>query len=213
MIDDNVARLGLKHELLSQIGALSLQQALFPLKQESIDTIVQQLEKINPLVNPLNISNLSCLSGNWQLIYASNGTVVTRPLASISDFFGAIKIKRVWQNLLVQEPGKIAAINAAEFELFLVGQLQLSVDGVWKWEQDEQVAKVSFDAFSWRATKLLGISTQNFPVLTLPILEFWRNEALWRTSYLDSDIRIGRGVTGNLFVFQREESANFIGQI
>jgi hypothetical protein len=213
MIDDNVARIGLKNKLLSQVEALSLQQALFPSKEESIDAIVQQLENINPLVNPLNISNLPCLSGNWQLIYASNGTVLTRPLASISDFFGAIKIKRVWQNLVVQEQRKIAATNAAEFELPLLGQLQLSADGVWVWEQDEQVAKVSFNAFSLGATKLLRISTQNFPVLTLPILEFWRNEALWRTSYLDSDMRIGRGITGNLFVFLRGELAHFIGQI
>jgi PAP_fibrillin len=189
MIDDNVARLRLKNELLSQIKALSLQQALFPLKQESIDTIVQQLENINPLVYPLNISNLSYLSGSWQLIYASNGTVLTRPLASISNLFGAIKIKRVWQNLVVQEQGKIAATNAAEFELPLLGQLQLSADGVWTWEQDEQVAKVNFHTFSLKATKFLGIDTQNFPVLTLPVLELWRNEALWRTSYLDSDIQ------------------------
>lgn len=168
---------------------------------------MQQLENINPLVNPLNISNLSCLSGNWQLVYASNGTVLTRPLASISDFLGIIKIKRVWQNLVVHQ-GQIAATNAAEFELPVLGQLQVSADGVWKWEQDQQVAKVSFNAFSFQATKLLGISTQNFPVLTLPILEFWRHEALWRTSYLDSDMRIGRGVTGNLFVFRRDESAH-----
>ncbi|MFE1746297.1 PAP/fibrillin family protein [Coleofasciculus sp. H7-2] len=33
---------------------------------------------------------------------------------------------------------------------------------------------------------------------------FLRNEAEWTTSYLDEEIRVGRGATGNLFVFSRE---------
>lgn len=43
----------------------------------------------------------------------------------------------------------------------------------------------------------------SLPALTIPVWEYLRNEALWITSYLDEKMRIGRGVTGNLFVFER----------
>ncbi|MBD1929436.1 hypothetical protein H6F74_24795 [Trichocoleus sp. FACHB-90] len=44
----------------------------------------------------------------------------------------------------------------------------------------------------------------SFPELKIPVLEFLQNEAEWTTSYLDQEIRVGRGGTGNLFVFRRE---------
>lgn len=62
---------------------------------------------------------------------------------------------------------------------------------------------VSFDAFTTQATKFLGQSDWTLPELKIPVLDFLRNEALWITSYLDEDLRIGRGTTGNLFVFRR----------
>jgi hypothetical protein len=50
---------------------------------------------------------------------------------------------------------------------------------------------------------LLGIAGLHLPQITVPVLEFLRQEALWITSYLDEDLRFGRGATGNLFVFRR----------
>ncbi|NJK50810.1 hypothetical protein HC931_24265 [Candidatus Gracilibacteria bacterium] len=46
---------------------------------------------------------------------------------------------------------------------------------------------------------------RSLPELKIPVLEFLKNEAMWKTSYLDRDMRIGRGVTGNLFVFRRSD--------
>jgi hypothetical protein len=62
---------------------------------------------------------------------------------------------------------------------------------------------VTFDAFTVQATKFLGQPDWTLLELKIPVLEFLRNEALWITSYLDEDTRIGRGKTGNLFVFRR----------
>ena len=62
---------------------------------------------------------------------------------------------------------------------------------------------VSFDAFTAQAIKFLSQSDWTLPELKIPVLDFLRNEALWITSYLDEDTRIGRGKTGNLFVFRR----------
>ncbi len=205
MVGDDTVRLNLKAELLQQVDKLGLQKAIFPSKEEEIDEIVRQLESLNPIPQPLSNDNLPKIFGDWELIYASRGTVITRPLASLPEIEGGIGIQRVWQTLSVSVSGerKINTTNAAIFELFLLGEWQLQADGVWSWEDDEQTAKVIFGTFSVQAAKLFGLSTWNLPTLKIPILEFLRNEALWTTSYLDEDIRIGRGATGNLFVFRR----------
>lgn len=82
----------------------------------------------------------------------------------------------------------------------------MAVTGRWHLDvgADEQVAKVSFSSFSLQAINLFGLSDWSFPQLKIPVLEFLRNEALWITSCLDREIRVGRGATGNLFVFRRE---------
>jgi hypothetical protein len=204
MVEDDATRFALKTELLQRVEALGLQQALFPSDGEPIDEIVQQLESINPIPHPLHPDHLPSLLGNWQLVYASKGTVVTRQVASIPDFGGTITIKRVWQRLVAGGTGKISASNSALLDLPLLGEWQLRADGVWTWGASEQMAKVSFDSFSMQATKPFGMESWSFPELKIPVLEFLRNEAEWTTSYLDQEIRVGRGATGNLFVFRRE---------
>ncbi|NEQ26633.1 MAG: PAP fibrillin, partial [Microcoleus sp. SIO2G3] len=133
MVEDDATRFALKTELLQRVEALGLQQALFPSNGEPIDEIVQQLESINPIPNPLHPDHLPSLLGNWQLVYASKGTVVTRQVASIPDFGGTITIKRVWQTLVAGGIGKISASNSALLDLPLIGELQLRADGVWTW--------------------------------------------------------------------------------
>lgn len=91
MMGDDATRAALKTELWRQVEALGSERCLFPSQGEPIDEIVQQLEDINPIPHPLNASHLPSLFGNWQLIYASRGTVVTRSFASISAFGQAIR--------------------------------------------------------------------------------------------------------------------------
>jgi len=204
MVGDDATRFALKTELLQLVEALGLQQALFPSNADPIDEIVRQLESLNPISRALHPDHLPSLLGNWQLVYASKGTVVTRQLASIPDFGGTINIKRVWQSLVAGGTEKISASNGAFLDLPLLGEWQLRADGVWTWGADEQMAKVTFDSFSMQATKPFGMESWSFPELKIPVLEFLRNEAEWTTSYLDQEIRVGRGATGNLFVFRRE---------
>jgi len=204
MVGDDATRSALKTELLRRVEALGQKQALFPSRAESIDKIVQQMEDINPLPRPLSASHLPTLLGNWQLVYASRGTVVTRSIASPPDFWGGIKIKRVWQRLVAGDTRKISASNGTFLDLPLLGEWQLRADGAWTWGMDEQVAKVKFGTFSLQATQPCGLSGWSLPELKTPVLEFLQNEALWTTSYLDREVRVGRGATGNLFVFRRE---------
>ncbi|MEJ6487681.1 PAP/fibrillin family protein [Nostoc punctiforme UO1] len=205
MVEDNTARFALKTELLLRIDKLGLQQSLFPTSDELINQLIQQLESISPIPQPLKPNYLPSLLGNWQLVYASAGTVVTREIASIPDFLGGIKIKRVWQRLASgNDTRKISASNSAQVELPILGEWQLQANGQWKWGTDEKTATVSFNSFSIQATKPFGLSNWSSPELKIPVLEFLQKEALWITSYLDQEIRVGRGATDNLFVFCRD---------
>ena len=79
----------LKTKLFSQVEILGKERSLLPFSDTSIDETIQQLEDTNPIPQPLLPDNLSSLVGDWQLVYASNGTVVTRPIAEITSFVGS----------------------------------------------------------------------------------------------------------------------------
>ncbi|GJD23260.1 fibrillin [Rivularia sp. IAM M-261] len=195
-------RLSTKRELLQRIEALEFKQRLFPALSGQIDALVQSLEDVNPTDNPLSPNYHNLLSGSWDLIYASRGTVVTRSFASIPDFIEReIKINRIWQTLVISENENISTINSAEIVLPLLGRWQIEAEGYWKSESDAKTATIRFSAFSTRAINPFNISWT--PELKIPVFEFLRNEAIWITSYLDDDLRVGRGATGNLFVFSR----------
>ncbi|MFN6502373.1 MAG: PAP/fibrillin family protein [Nostoc sp. DedQUE01] len=204
MIEDEATRFGLKAELLQRIEKLGIHQSLFPISDEPIDELVRQLESINPIPQPLASNYLPSLFGRWELVYASSGTVVTRQLASSADIWRGIEIKRVWQRLADSNIKKISASNSALLELPILGEWQLQANGYWKWDTDDKTATVSFDSFAIQAVKPFGLSNWSFPGLNIPVLEFLQKEALWITSYLDEEIRVGRGATDNLFVFRRD---------
>ena len=201
MTAENTNRQSLKTELMQRVEALSSQQAIFPQPESTIDKIIQQLEEINPTPQPLSLKNQTLISGSWQLIYASNGTVVTRQFATIPDWTG-IKIKQVYQNLTANDSG-ITTSNCAKIELPLLGEWKIQASGIWKCEEDQKTAFVSFDAFGFQAAKPFNLPF-DLPELKIPVIEALRNEAVWITSYLDGEIRVGRGKTGNLFLFRRE---------
>lgn len=200
-------RTSLKAQLLSQIEALGTQNALFPSDAEAIDQQVEQLEQQSPLPHPLHPDALPQLLGHWQLIYASRGTVVTRRLSPFSSGLAVtgITVEQIWQTLTLNETGAIVAENGADLKVPLLGNWRLRAEGKWeRQDQEGQVAIVAFDAFAVQARQVLGQSQWQFPELKIPVLELLRNQAWWKTSYLDADLRVGRGATGNLFVFQKE---------
>ena len=193
----------LKIQLFSQIEAIGKERSLLPFAETSIDKTITELEAISPISQPLSPGSLDSLVGDWQLVYASNGTVVTRPIAEITNLLGSgIKVTKIWQSLSSRN-GEIKANNQALIELALLGDYQLSAEGIWQAEADKRSAKVTFDAFVLQAIKFFGQPDWSLPELTIPVLDFLKNEALWITSYLDEDTRVGRGATGNLFVFRR----------
>ncbi|MEL6496692.1 MAG: PAP/fibrillin family protein [Cyanobacteria bacterium J06623_7] len=193
----------LKTKLLNQIENLGQERSLLPFSAASIDATITQLENTNPILEPLLADNFPALIGDWQLIYASNGTVLTRPLAEITNFLGnAMAINKIWQSLTVQND-QIMAQNQALIKFPLLGIYRLAAEGIWRSQTDQRTAMVSFDAFTIQAVQFLSQSDWSLPELKIPVLDLLQNEASWITSYLDEDTRIGRGATGNVFVFRR----------
>ncbi|WP_179228308.1 PAP/fibrillin family protein [Leptolyngbya ohadii] len=123
----------LKQTLLNQVNILG-QEALLPAQRSELDEIVQELERLNPTPAPLASENRSLLLGDWQLIYASNGTIVTRRLP------GGITINAIWQTLNQfmedsnrgSNQGAIAATNGMEIALPLIGTVQMQANGIWR---------------------------------------------------------------------------------
>ncbi|QQE64663.1 hypothetical protein GFS31_13440 [Leptolyngbya sp. BL0902] len=190
----------LKAQLLERIGHLNLAEALLPASHPDIDQLIHDLEAITPIAQPLQADHWPTLLGTWDLIYASQGTVVTRRLP-----LWPVGLRRVWQRLApsAQPSVPIVTENGAVVSLPVIGELTAIAQGVWQPYEEAESASVSFGSFSLQPTRLLGVTGLHLPKLTLPIFDALRREALWITSYLDDDLRIGRGATGNLFVFQR----------
>lgn len=197
-------RQAIKAQLLAEIGALDQQQALLPSDEAAIEPLIVQLESLSPTAAPLAVEQRQTLLGSWQLIYASRGTVVTRRLPSLVPGFVSFTLERVWQELSASSNQTVAAENGAVLSIPLLGQVRLCAHGFWRWEvQEPYTAQVSFSNFSLQLQKPLGLLDWSLPNLTVPVLEFLRREALWTTSYLDEDLRLGRGASGNRFVFKR----------
>ena len=134
------ARQVLKQDLLRRAAELG-QDAVLPTQKAAMDTIVRQLESLNPTPEPLALSQRALLLGDWSLIYASRGTVVTRRLV------GGISINAIWQRLDSAGERAIAATNGAELELPVIGKIQLQAEGLWRWQGETQTATVSLDIF------------------------------------------------------------------
>jgi len=197
-------RTQLKTQLLQQINALEPGDAILPSEHPVIDQVICELETLTPIDQPLREEHWPLLLGSWALVYASRGTVVTRRSRQLPL---PVSIQRVWQRLTgIEEQGATGAIateNGAVLSLPFFGELTATAQGIWQPYDEGESARVSFGAFSVQATRLLGIAGLHLPQITVPVLELLRQEALWITSYLDEDLRFGRGATGNLFVFRR----------
>lgn len=205
MADAASTRRVLKEKLLQQVQAMDLHQALFPANGAEIDDRIRQLEGLTPISHPLQPAYLPTLTGTWELLYASRGTALTRQLDTLSqNSWPGLQVERIWQELTVAGETRITAENRARLSLPWLGHWQVRAQGEWVWDlKDAGAAKVRFQAFGLQAIDLWGQKGWHLPELRVPVLEFLRNEALWITSYLDEDLRVGRGATGNLFVFRR----------
>jgi len=166
-----------------------------------------------------SILNDPRLLGSWDLLYASNGTAVTRAspvqaLVAASQLPG-VGVADIKQCLSTDQEGCIQASNEAEFGLGPFGTWRVAILGKWLpggsflgegEAQSGQVVKVVFERLKIKPVGMMGVPLPNWlpeALLSLGAASVERGGAEWFTTFLDDEFRIGRGRTGNTFFFRK----------
>ncbi|KAL4436142.1 hypothetical protein ABPG77_005590 [Micractinium sp. CCAP 211/92] len=189
-----------EQELLQQIKSLGYPAAIFPgdeQAREGIDAAVAALEAATPIPSPLQQPQRGGqpapeLLGAWRLVYASSGTYVTRTAAA-QALLAASKL-----------PGTLRITNAAKLGLFVFGEWALQITGKWR-IQSSELATISFDGFSLQLVGLLGlIKLPGMAKISVPANS--SSSAEFSTTYLSPSLRVARGRSRNIFVFERSSA-------
>lgn len=198
MSDEN--RLFIKTELKRLIDNLSLQEALSTQRQPEIDVIIRRLERINPNPQPFTSENLPRLVGNWQVLYSTNRNytpIGTETVSTTSETLTNIKIR---QNLTLDNAGNINSRDSIFIEVAAFAEWKMEFESIWNILDDNTVlVKLKTFGFGINRPLLPFI----LPELKIPLFDFFNNEKLWRITYIDDDILLGRDDSGTLFVFSK----------
>lgn len=190
-----------KANLLNAIAPVNRGLQMTENQRKAIFSAVAYLEELNPTPAPNQSPEL--LDGNWLLMFTTS-----QELLGI-DKFPLYKLGNIYQCLRVKE-GKI--FNIAEIKgLPLLGGV-VSVCANFTVVSDQRV-KVNFERLVAGSQTLAGYRDVNSFIDTLRsqkrllAVDFQikrEDQKGWlETTYLDQDLRIGRGNEGNLFVLRR----------
>lgn len=218
-----------KQELLRLVEALGQPAAVLPgdePERRHIDALIAGLEEAASTSGgdsaPVQQQQQQQLCGRWRLVYASNGTYVTRQavaqaLLSLGQLPG-VGLDDITQTVFAAPGGGrdggasstaagLRSDNAAEFGLGPLGTWRLAVAGAWAPTARGDTVSVSFDGVSVQLVGLLGWGwgSDALPVVRVPLPSGGR-AAPWTTPYVDGTLRVGRGSsTGNTFLFVRQQ--------
>ena len=190
-----------KANLFSAIAPVNRGLNMTENQRKAIFSAVAYLEELNPTPAPNQSPEL--LDGNWLLLFTTS-----QELLGI-DRFPLYKLGNIYQCLRVAE-GKI--FNVAEIKgLPLLGGL-VSVCANFSVVNEKRV-KVNFERLVAGSQTLVGYQDVNSFIDTLRspkkllAIDFQikrEDQKGWlETTYLDQDLRIGRGNEGNLFVLRK----------
>ncbi|BBC22871.1 PAP/fibrillin family protein [Pseudanabaena sp. ABRG5-3] len=190
-----------KANLLNAIAPVNRGLNMTEDQRKAIFSAVAYLEELNPTPAPTQSPEL--LDGNWLLLFTTS-----QELLGI-DRFPLYKLGNIYQCLRVAE-GKI--FNVAEIKgLPLLGGL-VSVCANFSVVNEKRV-KVNFERLVAGSQTLVGYQDVNSFIDTLRspkkllAIDFQikrEDQKGWlETTYLDQDLRIGRGNEGNLFVLKK----------
>ena len=190
-----------KANLINAIAPVNRGLQMSENQRKMIFSAVAYLEELNPTPAPTQTPEL--LDGNWLLLFTTS-----QELLGI-DRFPLYKLGNIYQCLRVAE-GKI--FNVAEIKGMPLLSGLVSVCANFTVVSDKRV-KVNFERLVAGSQSLIGyrdvnsfIDTLRSPKKLLAIdFQIKREDQKgWlETTYLDQDLRIGRGNEGNLFVLRK----------
>ncbi|MGB7439775.1 MAG: PAP/fibrillin family protein [Coleofasciculaceae cyanobacterium] len=187
-----------KAELLEAIAGKNRGLLATETDKVAILSAITKLEESNPTPRPLEATDL--LEGNWRLLYTSSKGILNL------DQFPLLQLGQVYQYLRIAEQ---KVYNIAEF--VGVPYLEGIVSVCARFEPvSERRVNVKFERSISGLQRLIGYqsaddfirqieSGKKFAALDFNIKS--RDQQGWlEITYLDSDLRIGRGNRGNVFV-------------
>lgn len=173
--------------------------------RQAILAAITELESFNPHPRPLTTA-VELLAGDWRLLYTSSKSLLgidRLPLLKLSDIYQCIR------------PASSQIYNLAEVSSLLPG-----VDGLVAIVADftpvsESRVNVRFKRSLIGLQSLIGYTTpdrtiaaiengQKFTAIDLKIARQTTEPAWLEVTYLDDNLRIGRGNEGNVFVLSKE---------
>jgi PAP_fibrillin len=171
--------------------------------KQAILAAVAQLEDRNPTPQPLMASDL--LDGNWRLLYTTSQELLR------IDQFPLLKLGQIYQCI---RTNTATLYNIAE--LYGLPYLEGIVSVVAQFEPvSERRVNVRFDRSIIGLQRLMDYHApeqfiqqieagKKFPAIDFAITA--REQRGWlEITYLDEDLRIGRGNEGNVFVLTKEK--------
>lgn len=173
-----------------------------PSDKQAILSAIAQLEDYNPTPRPVEAAEL--LNGDWRLLYTTS-----RALLNL-DSFPLLKLGEIYQSIRVKE-SKIYNIA----ELYGLPYLEGIVSVAAKFEPtSERRVQVKFERSILGLRSLIGYespvkfineieSGKNFTAIDFG-LDAREQQGWLDVTYLDSDLRIGRGNEGSVFVLTKE---------
>ncbi|TAG95735.1 MAG: fibrillin [Oscillatoriales cyanobacterium] len=191
-----------KSELLEIIAGKNRGLLATASDKQAILSAIAQLEDFNPTPRPVEAAEL--LNGDWRLLYTTS-----RALLNL-DGFPLLKLGQIYQSIRVAE-SKIYNIA----ELYGLPYLEGIVSVAAKFEPtSERRVQVKFERSILGLRSLIGYespvkfineieSGKKFVAVDFAI-EAREQQGWLDITYLDSDLRIGRGNEGSVFVLTKE---------
>jgi hypothetical protein len=190
-----------KANLINAIASVNRGLQMSEDQRKAIFSAVAYLEELNPNSSPNNTPDL--LDGNWLLLFTTS-----QELLGI-DRFPLYKLGNIYQCLRVAE-GKIFNVAEVKGLPLLSGIVSVCANFT---VVDEKRVKVNFERLVAGSQNLIGYQNVNSFIETLRspkklfAIDFQikrEDQKGWlETTYIDQDLRIGRGNEGNLFVLRK----------
>jgi hypothetical protein len=191
-----------KEELLELIAPYNRGILAKESDRAKILTSIERLEAVNPHPHPLEVKEL--LDGNWRLLYTTNGEILGLgrfPLFQLGNVYQCIRL------------AEAKLYNFAE--IVGVPWLEGLVSVAARFEPaSQQRVNVKFERSIIGLQRVLGYRNpsqaieaieagKKFPPLDFNLAN--RERLGWlEITYLDADLRVGRGNQGNIFVLVKE---------